>query len=122
MIQQYSVLNVADNSGAKIVRCITVIGGKKRDQAQIGDIIVCSVRKAIPNSNAKKKEVVKALIVRQRAPFQRPDGSKIKFDDNAVVLINEEGVPRGTRILGPVAREIRDKGYTKIASLAPEVL
>lgn len=122
MIQHYSRLNVADNSGAKIIQCILVYGGRKKDQAQLGDVIVASVKKALPNSNAKKKEVVKAVIVRQRAPFQRPDGSKIRFDDNAVVLIDSDGLPRGTRVLGPVAREIRDRGYAKIASLAQELL
>lgn len=122
MIQQYSRLNVADNSGAKIVQCIQVFGGRKRDQGELGDTIVASVKKALPNSNAKKKEVVKAVIVRQRAPFQRFDGSKIRFDDNAVVLISPEGLPRGTRVMGPVAREVRDRGYTKIASLAQELL
>lgn len=122
MIQQYSRLNVADNSGAKIVQCITVMGGRKKDQAQIGDVITASVKKALPNANAKKKEVVKAVIVRQRAPFIRLDGSMIRFDDNAVVLISPDGLPRGTRVLGPVAREIRDRGYTKIASLANELL
>lgn len=122
MIQQYSRLNVADNSGAKIVQCITVMGGRKKDQAQIGDVITASVKKALPNANAKKKEVVKAVIVRQRAPFIRLDGSMIRFDDNAVVLISPDGLPRGTRVLGPVAREIRDRGYTKIASLAQELL
>ncbi|EKD56292.1 MAG: ribosomal protein L14 [uncultured bacterium] len=122
MIQQYSRLNVADNSGAKIVQCILVFGGRKKDQGELGDIIVASVKKALPNSNAKKKEVVKAVIVRQRAPFQRFDGSKIRFDDNAVVLINPEGLPRGTRVMGPVAREVRDRGYSKVASLAQELL
>lgn len=122
MIQQYSRLLVADNSGAKLVQCIQVRNGRKSDQAELGDIITVSVKKALPHSNTKKKEVVKAVIVRQRAPHQRPDGSKIRFDDNAVVIVNDEGLPRGTRILGPIAREIRDRGYMKIVSLAPEVL
>ena len=122
MIQPYSRLNVADNSGAKIVQCIIVSEGKKRCQAKLGDIIVVSVKKAIPHSGVKKKEVVKAVIVRQTAPFQRSDGTKIRFDDNAVVIINEEKLPRGTRVLGPIAREIRDRGYMKIVSMSPEVL
>lgn len=122
MIQPYTQLNVADNSGAKMVRCITVMGGRKKDQAEIGDIITGSVKKAIANSGVKKKEVVKAVIVRQKAPYLRFDGTKIRFDDNAVVLINPDKIPRGTRVLGPIAREIRDQGFSKIASLAPELL
>lgn len=122
MIQPYSRLKVADNSGAKEVMCFRIIKGAKNDSAQIGDVIVASVKTAIPRAEVKKKEVVKAVIVRQRAPFQREDGSIIKFDDNAVVIIGEDGQPRGTRVLGPVAREVRNRGFQKIISLAPEVL
>lgn len=122
MIQPYSRLHVADNTGAKEVMCIHVIAGRKQKQAVLGDIIVVSVKDAIPRATAKKKEVAKAVIVRQKAPYQREDGSMIRFDDNAVVLINADGTPRGTRILGPVARELRNKGFTKIISLAPEVI
>ena len=122
MIQPYSRLNVADNTGAKHVMCIRVLGGRKQRSAVLGDTIVISVKVATPRSTAKKKEVAKAIIVRQKAPFQRQDGTSIKFDDNAVVLINPDGTPRGTRILGPIAREIRSKGFMKIVSLAPEVV
>lgn len=122
MIQPYTRLKVADNSGAKIVQCILVLGGRSARDARIGDVIVASVKKALPNSGVKKKEVIKAVIVRQHAPLQRTDGSTIKFDDNAVVLINPDKNPRGTRILGPIARELRDCGFTKIISLAPEVV
>jgi len=122
MIQPFSRLNVADNTGAREVMCIRVLGGRKQRQAVIGDIIVVSVKKATPRGTAKKKEVAKAVIVRQKAPFQRDDGSTIKFDDNAVVLINPDNTPRGTRVLGPIAKEIRNKGFMKIVSLAPEVI
>lgn len=122
MIQQYSYLKVTDNTGAKEIRCIRVLGSKKQDQAVIGDIIVASVKKALPHQAVKKKEVVKAIIVRQRAPLSRADGTVIKFDDNAAVLINADGSPRGTRVIGPIAREIRDKGYSKIVSMAPELV
>lgn len=122
MIQPYSRLLVADNSGAKEIMCIRVIGGAKADAAQLGDTIVASVKVAIPRATVKKKEVVKAVIVRQRSPYQRPDGSTIRFDDNAVVIVDDAGQPRGTRVLGPVAREVRGRGYQKIISLAPEVV
>jgi len=122
MIQSYSRLKVADNTGAKEVMCIRVRGGRKQNSAVLADSIVVSVKSATPRGTAKKKEVAKAVIVRQRAPYQREDGSTIRFDDNAVVLINDDGTPRGTRILGPIARELRAKGYSKIISLAPEVV
>lgn len=121
MIQPYTRLKVADNSGAREVMCIRVIGQAKRDLAVLGDIIVASVKIATPHAPVKKKEVVKAVIVRQKAPYQRPDGTMIRFDDNAAVLIGEDKTPRGTRIFGPVARELRDRGYNRIISLATEV-
>lgn len=121
MIQQGTRLKVADNTGAKIVECIKVLGGTKRRFARIGDIITVSVKVAEPRGMVKKKEIVKAIIVRQRKEFRRKDGSYIKFDDNAVVIL--EGVePKGTRIFGPIARELKEKRFTKIVSLAPEVL
>lgn len=122
MIQQESRLNVADNSGAKQVLCIRVLGGTRRRYARLGDRIICSVKSADPNSNVKKGDVVKAVIVRTRKEVRRKDGSYIRFDDNAAVLISNEGEPRGTRIFGPVARELREKQFMKIVSLAPEVL
>ena len=123
MIQQESRLLVADNSGAKEVLCIRVLGGTKRRYARIGDTIVVSVKSAIPGGGeAKKGSVSKAVVVRTKKEIRRPDGSYIRFDDNAVVLLNNSDEPRGTRIFGPVARELRDKGYMKIISLAPEVL
>ena len=123
MIQQESRLGVADNTGAKEVLTIRVLGRGRKKTAEIGDIIVCTVKQAAPRSNAKKGTVVKAVIVRQKFPTQRRDGSVIKFDDNAVVLIDPESLnPRGTRVFGPVARELREKGFMKIISLAPEVL
>lgn len=122
MIQMQSRLAVADNSGAKEVMCIRVVGGAKSDAAQLGDVIIASVKAAIPRATVKKKEVVRAVIVRQRAPFQRADGSTIRFDDNAVVIIGDDLQPRGTRVLGPVAREVRGRGYQKIISLASEVV
>lgn len=122
MIQPFTRLKVADNSGAKEIMCFKVVGGAKSDAAQLGDIIIASVKSAIPRGEVKKKEVIKAVVVRQKSPFQREDGSIIKFDDNAVVIINDDGQPRGTRVLGPVAREVRNRGYQKIISLAPEVL
>ena len=122
MIQPYSRLHVADNSGAKEVMCIRVVGGAKKAAAQLGDTIVASVKVAQPRATVKKKDVVKAVIVRQRSPFQRRDGSMIRFDDNAVVILGDDGLPRGTRVLGAVAREIRGRGYQKIVSLAPEVV
>ncbi|RMD86814.1 MAG: 50S ribosomal protein L14 [Calditrichaeota bacterium] len=122
MIQQYTQLNVADNTGAKKVMCILVPGGTKRKYAHIGDEIVVSVKSAIPGSNIKKGDVSKAVIVRTKKEIRRYDGSYIRFDENAAVLINDQKEPRGTRIFGPVARELRDKQYMKIISLAPEVL
>jgi len=122
MIQQESNLVVADNSGAKRVRCIKVLGGTRRRYASVGDVIVVSVKAAIPGGNVKKGEVSKAVIVRTKKEIRRKDGSYIRFDENAAVLLNNQGEPRGTRIFGPVARELRDKKYMKIISLAPEVL
>ena len=122
MIQQESRLNVADNSGAKQLLCIRVLGGTKRRYARVGDRIICSVKAADPNGNVKKGDVVKAVVVRTRKEIRRKDGSYIRFDDNAAVLINPEGEPRGTRIFGPVGRELREKQFMKIVSLAPEVL
>ena len=122
MIQMTSVLDVADNSGAKKVFCIKVLGGSKRKYASIGDVIVVSVREALPNSKVKKGDVAKAVIVRTRREIGRADGSYIKFDNTAAVLINKDMEPVGTRIFGPVARELRAKKFMKIISLAPEVL
>ncbi|TNF54170.1 50S ribosomal protein L14 [bacterium] len=122
MIQTESILAVADNSGAKRVQCIKVLGGSLRRYARIGDIIVVSVKEALPVGNVKKGTVAKAVVVRTKKETRRPDGSYIRFDQNAVVLINAEGDPIGTRIFGPVARELRWKEYMKIVSLAPEVL
>lgn len=122
MIQQQSMMTVADNTGAKDIMCIRVLGGSKRRYANIGDIIVASVKAASPGGQVKKGEVVKAVIVRTRKGLHRPDGSYIRFDENAAVLIKEDKTPRGTRIFGPVARELRDKDFMKIISLAPEVL
>lgn len=121
MIQMGTRLKVADNSGAKEIQCITVLGRAKSDQAQIGDIISASVKSAIPRANVKKKEVVKAVIVRQKKQLAREDGSYISFSENAAVIIDDGGNPRGTRIFGPIPRELR-RGYMKIISLAPEVL
>jgi len=121
MIQPRSLLTVADNTGAKIIRVFKVLGGSKRRYARIGDLVVASVQIAEPRKMLKKKEIVRAVIVRQRAPFRRKDGSYIRFDDNAAVVV--DGVePKGGRIFGPVARELRERGYTKIISLAEEVL
>ncbi len=122
MIQQESRLNVADNSGAREVLCIRVLGNSGQDYAKIGDKIVVTVKEAIPAGGIKKGTVTKAVIVRTKNKLRRKDGSYIRFDDNAVVLLNAADEPRGTRIFGPVARELRDKGYMKIVSLAPEVL
>ncbi|MBK9191797.1 MAG: 50S ribosomal protein L14 [Crocinitomicaceae bacterium] len=122
MIQQESRLTVADNSGAKDVLCIRVLGGTGRRYASVGDKIVVSVKDALPAGNVKKGQVTKAVVVRTKKEVRRPDGSYIRFDDNAVVLLNEAGEMRGTRIFGPVARELRDKQYMKVVSLAPEVL
>ena len=122
MIQQESYLKVADNTGAKEIKCIRVLGGSKRKYGNIGDVIVASVRKAAPGGTVKKGEVVKAVIVRSAKGVRRADGSYVRFDDNAAVLIKDDKNPRGTRIFGPVARELRDKDYMKILSLAPEVI
>ena len=122
MIQQQSRLKVADNTGAKELMCIRCLGGSHRKFAGVGDVIVASVKSAIPNGVVKKGDVVKAVIVRSKKGLRRPDGSYVKFDENAAVLIKDDKTPRGTRIFGPVARELRDKEYMKILSLAPEVL
>jgi large subunit ribosomal protein L14 len=122
MIQIYSNLEVADNSGARRIRCIQVMGGSKRRYARVGDIIMASVREALPNTAIKKGEVVKAVVVRTKHDTQRPDGTIIRFDSNAAVLINNQLEPRGTRIFGPVPRELREKGFMRIISLAPEVV
>ncbi len=122
MIQPQTRLKVADNSGAKEIMCIRVLGGSKRKFASIGDVIVASVKTATPGGAVKKKDVVKAVAVRTVTGVQREDGSHIRFDDNAAVIINDQEQPRGTRIFGPVARELREKDYMKIVSLAPEVL
>ena len=122
MIQQQTLMKVADNTGAKELMCIRVIGGTARRYANIGDIVICAVKKATPGGAVKKGDVVKAVIVRSVSGVKRADGSKIKFDENAAVIIRDDKTPRGTRIFGPVARELRDKDYMKILSLAPEVL
>lgn len=122
MIQMQSYLKVADNTGAKELMCIRVLGGSKRRYANIGDVIVASVKKVVPGGNVKKGEVVKAVVVRTAKGLRREDGSYIRFDENAAVIIKEDKNPRGTRIFGPVARELREKDYLKILSLAPEVL
>ncbi|RME20140.1 MAG: 50S ribosomal protein L14 [Deltaproteobacteria bacterium] len=122
MIQMQSVLDVADNSGAKKLQCIKVLGGSKRKYASVGDIIVVSVKEAMPNGKVKKGQVARAVIVRTAKELRRPDGSYIRFDNNSAVLVNSEGEPIGTRIFGPVARELRAKAFMRIVSLAPEVL
>jgi large subunit ribosomal protein L14 len=122
MVLEMSRLNVADNSGAKIVGVIRNIGGSVKKSSNIGDIIVCSIKKATPNGVVKEGQVVRAVIVRTKYGVKRKDGSHIRFDDNAVVILKEDGTPRGTRVFGPIARELREKGYLKIASLASEVL
>jgi len=122
MIQQESVLRIADNTGAKRALCIRVLGGSRRRYARVGDVIVVTIKDAIPNAGVKKGEVARAVIVRTAKEMRRKDGSYIRFDENAAVLINPNGEPRGTRIFGPVGRELRDKRYMKIVSLAPEVL
>ena len=122
MIQQETFLKVADNTGAKEIKCIRVLGGSKRSFGNIGDVIVASVRKSTPGGTVKKGEVVKAVIVRSAKGVRRADGTYVRFDDNAAVLIKDDKNPRGTRIFGPVARELRDKDYMKILSLAPEVI
>ena len=122
MIQMQTYLKVADNTGAKELMCIRVLGGTRRRYANIGDVVVCSVKKATPGGVVKKGDVVKAVIVRSKNGVRRADGSYIKFDENAAVIVKEDKTPRGTRIFGPVARELREKEFTKILSLAPEVL
>ena len=122
MIQQQTRLKIADNSGAREIMCIRVLGGSGRKTGSVGDTIIASVKVAQPNAAVKKGEVVRAVIVRTAQEYGRPDGSHIKFDDNAAVLINPQGNPRGTRIFGPIARELREKAYMRIVSLAPEVL
>ena len=122
MIQQQTILQVGDNTGAKEIMCVRVLGGSYRKYANIGDIIVAAVKSAQPGGTVKKGDVVKAVIVRTRKQYRRPDGSYIRFDDNAAVIINDAKQPRGTRIFGPVARELREKDFMKIVSLAPEVL
>ena len=122
MIQMQSMLAVADNSGARKVQCIKVLGGSKRRYAGLGDVIVCSVKEAAPNGQVKKGDVVRCAVVRVKKEVRRKDGSYIKFDQNAAVLVNPDGSPRGTRIFGSVARELRDKKFMKIVSLAPETL
>lgn len=122
MIQQQSRLKVADNTGAKELMCIRCLGGSHRKFAGVGDVIIASVKNAIPNGVVKKGDVVKAVIVRTKKPIRRADGSYLRFDENAAVIIRDDGNPKGTRIFGPIARELRDKDYMKILSLAPEVL
>ena len=122
MVQQQTVLRVADNTGAKEIMCIRCLGGSYRKYARVGDIIVASVKTATPGGVVKKGEVVKAVVVRTKKPIRRADGSYLRFDENAAVIIKEDGTPKGTRIFGPVARELREKDYLKILSLAPEVL
>ena len=122
MIQTYSRLTVADNSGAKEIMCINVPGGTGKRYAKVGDIIVATVKESVPAAAVKRGEVVRAVIVRTAQPYRRPDGSYIRFDDNAAVLLTDQQTPRGTRIFGPVARELRDKNYMRIVSLAPEVV
>ena len=122
MVQQQTILKVADNTGAKELMCIRCLGGSYRKYARVGDIIVASVKTATPGGVVKKGDVVKAVVVRTKKPIRRADGSYLRFDENAAVIIKEDGTPKGTRILGPVARELREKDYLKILSLAPEVL
>ena len=122
MVQQQTILKLADNTGAKEIMCIRCLGGSYRKYARIGDIIVASVKTAIPGGVVKKGDVVKAVVVRTKKPTRRADGSYVRFDENAAVIIRDDGTPRGTRIFGPVARELREKDYMKILSLAPEVL
>jgi len=122
MIQERSILEVADNSGARSIACIRLLGSTRRRYASLGDVIVCSVKEALPGAAVKKGDVVKVVIVRIHKEYRRPDGSYVRFDDNASVLINDQGEPRGTRIFGPIARELRDREFLKIISLAPEVI
>lgn len=122
MIQSYTRVKVADNTGARQIMCIGLLGGTGKKYARVGDVIVASVKRAIPGGAVKKGDVVRAVIIRTAQPYRRPDGSSIKFDENAAVILTDKNNPRGTRIFGPVARELRDKNFTKIISLAPEVL
>jgi large subunit ribosomal protein L14 len=122
MIQPYTRLRAADNTGAREIMCINVLGGSRKKYARVGDVIVASVKKAIPRGVVKEGEVVRAVIIRCVQPYRRPDGSYIRFDENAAVILTEKNNPKGTRIFGPVARELRDKNFTKIISLAPEVV
>ena len=122
MIQTYSRLKAADNTGAREIMCINVLGGTRRRYARVGDIIVASVKRAIPGAATRKGDVVRAVIVRTAQPYRRPDGSYVRFDENAAVILTDKNNPKGTRIFGPVARELRNKNFTKIISLAPEVL
>lgn len=122
MIQQETNLDVADNTGAKSVRCFKVLGGTRRRYARVGDVIVCSVKEADPKGAIKKGEVVKAVVVRTKGYIRRPDGSMLRFYDNSCVIIDDKSNPKGTRIFGPIAREVRESGYVKISSLAPEVI
>ena len=122
MIQPYTRLKAADNTGARQIMCINVLGGSGKRYARVGDIIIASVKRAIPGASVKKGDVVRAVIIRSAQPYRRPDGSYIRFDENAAVILTDKNNPKGTRIFGPVARELRDKNFTKIISLAPEVL
>lgn len=122
MIQQETRLKIADNTGAKKVLCFKVLGGSKRRYASVGDVIVCSVKESDPDASAKKGDVVKAVVVRTKSYIKRKDGSKLRFDTNSCVIIDDKGNPKGSRIFGPVAREVRERGYLKITSLAPEVI
>lgn len=122
MIQPYTRLKVADNTGARQIMCIGVLGGTRRKYARVGDVITASVKKAIPGGSVKEGQVVRAVIIRTAQPYRRPDGSYIRFDENAAVILTDKNNPQGTRIFGPAARELRDKNFTKIISLAPEVL
>ncbi len=122
MIQPYTRLKIADNTGARQIMCISVLGGTRKRQARIGDVIVATVKRAIPEATVKAGTVVRAVVVRTAKPYRRPDGSHIRFDENAAVILTDKNNPKGTRIFGPVARELRDKNFTKIISLAPEVL
>ena len=122
MIQTYTRLKVADNTGAREIMCINVLGGTRKRYARVGDVIVASIKRAIPGGVVKKGEVVRAVIIRSAQPYRRPDGSYIRFDENAAVILTDKNNPKGTRIFGPVARELREKNFTKIISLAPEVL
>jgi large subunit ribosomal protein L14 len=122
MIQMQTRLKIADNTGAREIMCINVLGGTRRKYARVGDIIVASVKRAIPGATAKKGDVVRAVVIRTAQPYRRPDGSYIRFDENAAVILTDKNNPKGTRIFGPVARELREKNYTKSISLAPEVL